>query len=44
MFPEFGSEEGKTPIVFGEKAMLWHQILGNIEEKVLQLLHGKGIV
>jgi hypothetical protein len=24
--------------------MLWHQILGNIREKGLQLLHGKGMV
>jgi hypothetical protein len=24
--------------------MLWHQILGHIAEKGLQLLHGKGMV
>ena len=24
--------------------MLWHQRLGHIGEKVLQLLHGKGMV
>jgi hypothetical protein len=34
----------KTLIVFGEKAMLWHQIPGHIREKRFQLLHGKGMV
>ena len=34
----------KTLIVFGEKAMLWHQIPGHIREKIFQLLHGKGMV
>ena len=28
----------------GEKAMLWHQRLGNIKEKGFRLLHGKGMV
>jgi hypothetical protein len=37
-------EEKRNPIVFGEKVMLWHQILGHIGEKGLQLLHGKGMV
>jgi hypothetical protein len=30
-----GVEEERTPMVFEEKVMLWHQILGNIREKVL---------
>jgi hypothetical protein len=37
-------EEERTPIVSGEKVMLWHQRLGHIREKGLQLLHGKGMV
>jgi hypothetical protein len=39
-----GVEEERTPTVFGEKVMLWHQRLGHIEEKGLRLLHGKGMV
>ena len=42
--PDIGDEEEKTPTVFGEKAMLWHQRLGHIGEKVLRLLHSKGMV
>jgi hypothetical protein len=37
-------EKERTPIVFGEKVMLWHQRLGHIGEKGLQLLHSKGMV
>jgi hypothetical protein len=37
-------EEERTPTVSGEKVMLWHQRLGHIGEKGLQLLHGKGMV
>jgi hypothetical protein len=39
-----GFEEERTPTVSGEKVMLWHQILGHIREKGLQLLHSKGMV
>jgi len=39
--PESGAE---NRVVFGEKTMLWHQILGHIGEKGLQILHGKGMV
>jgi hypothetical protein len=41
---DIGAEEEKTPIVYGEKAMLWHQRLGHIKEKGFRLLHGKGMV
>ena len=41
MVPESGAE---NRVVFGEKTMLWHQILGHIGEKGLQILHGKGMV
>jgi hypothetical protein len=41
---DIGAQEGKTPTVFGENTMLWHERLGNIEEKGLQLLHDKGMV
>jgi hypothetical protein len=37
-------KEEKTPMVSGEKTMLWHQILGHIGEKGLQSLHSKGMV
>jgi hypothetical protein len=30
---DIGVEEERTPIVSGEKVMLWHQRLGHIEEK-----------
>ena len=30
---DIGVEEKRTPIVSGEKVMLWHQILGHIKEK-----------
>jgi len=44
IFPDIGVEEERTPTVSGEKVMLWHQILGHIREKVLRLLHSKGMV
>src|SRR5271168_194580 len=39
--PENGVE---NLVVSGEKTMLWHQRLGHIREKVLRILHGKGMV
>jgi hypothetical protein len=33
--PDIGVEEERTPTVFGEKVMLWHQRLGHIKETVL---------
>jgi hypothetical protein len=42
--PNIVVEEEKTPTVSGEKVMMWHQRLGNIGEKGLRLLHGKGMV
>jgi hypothetical protein len=42
--PKIGDEVEKNPTVFGEKTMVWHQILGNIREKGLRLLHDKGMV
>jgi hypothetical protein len=44
IFLDIGVEEERTPIVSRERVMLWHQILGNIKEKGLQLLNGKGMV
>eukprot|EP00253_Pinus_taeda_P034553 PITA_34553 len=41
MVPENGAE---NLVVSREKTMLWHQRLGHIGEKVLQILHGKGMV
>ena len=41
MVPESGAE---SLAVFGEKTMLWHQRLGHIGEKGLQILHGNGMV
>jgi hypothetical protein len=41
--PNIGVEEERTPTISREKVMLWHQRLGHIEEKGLQLLHGKGM-
>jgi hypothetical protein len=38
---DIGVEEERTPTVSGEKVMLWHQRLGHIGDKGLQLLHGK---
>ena len=38
------NEEDKTPIVPGEKKMLWHQRLWHNEDKGLQELHGKDMV
>jgi hypothetical protein len=42
--PDIGVEEERNPPVSGEKVMLWHQILGHIGDKGLQLLHGKCMV
>jgi hypothetical protein len=42
--PDIGVEEETNPTVSTEKVMLWHQRLGHIREKVLQLLHDKGMV
>jgi len=42
--PDIGEEQEKTPTVSGEKVMMSHQRLGNIGEKGLQLLHGKGMI
>eukprot|EP00253_Pinus_taeda_P009991 PITA_09991 len=39
--PESGAE---NLVVSGEKTMLWHQGLGHIGEKGLQILHGKDMV
>jgi hypothetical protein len=44
IIPDIGVEEERTPTISGEKAMLWHQRLGHIGEKCLQLLHGKCMV
>jgi hypothetical protein len=41
---DIGFEEERTPIVSREKVMMWHQRLGHIGEKGLQLLHGKCMV
>jgi hypothetical protein len=41
---DIGFEEERTPRFYGEKVMIWHQRLGHIREKGLQLLHGKGMV
>jgi hypothetical protein len=41
--PDIEVEEERTPTVYGEKVMLWHQRLGHIGEKGLRLLHGKGM-
>ena len=42
--PDIGVEEERTPTASREKYMLWNQRLGNIGEKGLRLLHGKGMV
>jgi hypothetical protein len=42
--PDIGVEEERTPTVFEEKVMLWHQTLGHIKEKGFLLLHSKGMV
>eukprot|EP00253_Pinus_taeda_P015397 PITA_15397 len=39
--PESGAE---NLVASGEKTMLWHQRLGHIGEKGLQILHDKGMV
>ena len=39
--PESGAE---SLAVSGEKTMLWHQRLGHIGEKGLQILHGNDVV
>ena len=36
--------EAENIVVLGEKTMLWHQRLGHIGEKGLQILHGNGMV
>eukprot|EP00253_Pinus_taeda_P026942 PITA_26942 len=41
MVLESGAE---NPVVFGENTMIWHQRLGHIGEKVILILHGKGMV
>jgi hypothetical protein len=41
---DIGFEAEKNPIVSGEKAMLWHKILGHIGENGFQLLHDKCMV
>ena len=41
MVPESGGED---LVVSKEKTMLWHQRLGCIGEKCLQIIHGKGMV
>ena len=41
MVPESRAE---NLVVSGEKTMLWHQRLGHIREKGLQILYGKGMV
>jgi hypothetical protein len=41
---EIGAEEEKNLIVSIENTILWHQILGHIREKGLQILHSKGMV
>jgi hypothetical protein len=37
-------EEDRSPTIPREKTMLWNQTLGHIGEKILQALHGKGMV
>ena len=44
ILPESINEENNVPNVFGGEAMLWHQRLGNIGEKGLQSLQGRGMV
>jgi hypothetical protein len=39
-----GNEEDQSPMISGEKAMKWHQILGHIGKKCLQALHDKCMV
>jgi hypothetical protein len=41
---DIGFEEQRTSTVSREKVMLWHKMLGHIEEKGLRLLHGKDMV
>ena len=42
--PESSNEENNVPKVIGGEAMLWHQRLGYIGEKGLQLVEGKNMV
>jgi hypothetical protein len=42
--PNIGVEEERTPTVSRKKVMSWHQRLRHIREKVLRLLHSKGMV
>ena len=41
---EEGGKDDKTLTTSGGKTMLWHQRMGNIGEKGLQTLRGKGMV
>jgi hypothetical protein len=41
---DIGVEEERTPTIYQEKVMLWHQRLGHIREKGLRLIHDKGMV
>jgi hypothetical protein len=42
--PKKINKEDKENIVPGKKTILWHQRLGNIGERGLRTLHGKGMV
>ena len=42
--PKGGNEEDRIPTIYGEKIMLWNEILEHIGEKGLRVLHGKGMV
>jgi len=42
--PKVNTEVNGTPTILVEKAILWHTILGHIEEKGLCVLHNKGMV
>jgi len=41
IIPESGA---KNIVVFGEKIMLWHQRLGHIRDKGLQIMYDNGMV
>jgi len=41
MVPESGVE---NPVISKENTMLWHQRLGHIGKKGLQIIHGNGMV
>jgi hypothetical protein len=42
--PDIGAQEEKNTTVSRKKTMLWHQRMGHIREKGLQVLHSKGMV